>query len=721
MAASRPTTDMMSTFGSKVFSDAVMKERMSPELYVKVQEAIVGNRPIDAQTADAVAAALKAWALSHGVTCFTHWFKPFRTHAATKDVYFVALQSRPDRPRDVEPIAKFSGKMLVQGETDGSSFPNGGLRGTSFARGYVAWNPTSMPFIMYDCLYIPAIFGTMYGQATGPILHLMRSETAVVTAGKRFFELFNRLVPSQAVKNTDLRSCVGLEQEIFVVDRKLFAMRPDLFLTGRTVMGAPPALGQQLSDHYWGPLPARVRNCLKAAHARLWELGVPVTQIHNEVAPAQFELVPYHGPSVVAVEQNTMMMQVLEDVCEEHGLACLLHEKPFAAVNGSGKHVNWSIDNAFGSLYNPGPRPAENKPFMFFLAAFLRACNLHSDLLRATIACPGNEFRLGGMEAPPGIITVYTGEDLQAIIDSIVAGKKVSGILGKETLDFGVPQIPVIKRDMCDRNRTSPMAFTGNRFEFRAVGSSQDCAIPICVMNTIVAQSLHAMCDEVEALLSANTAPVVAFDKVIRDTLTVSQRIVYNGDCYSQAYRNECAKRGLVNIDTTAKALALWDSPKNRQLFSSLKVLSEVELKALSHMFRRFYVKSVEVEAKCCLDMARSLIVPAVTHFQGSLAEAINSARAIVGTSSVEQQRQLLVSVTNHLNALITSANALETAIGKALRSHGQDQAFAFNVQVGAAMLAVREHCDKLETITDGAKWPIPRYAEVMWHKLGSL
>ena len=773
--------DMSLEFGHFVFDERAMEKHLPAAAFKKMQEMIVKGGALDPVLADSVAFGMREWAVEHGAHCFAHWFHPLNEGTAAKFDAFLVLREHLGRGTTSRQLSEFSGKQLVQGEPDGSSFPSGGLRRTSEARGYTAWDYTSPPFVVSDhltgCLYIPTIFCSIFGLSLDQRTPLLKSENALRDAALRSLRLCQTLMdqftspggqcPACQAKpaETDVFITVGAEQEMFIVDRELYKRRPDLVNCGRVLLGNPPTKGQELSDHYWGKMPARVQRVLAATERRLWTLGVPVVTAHNEVAPAQFELASQYERASVASDHNMLLMQVLGEECEKAGLACLFHEKPFFTyVNGSGKHLNWSLATNTGeNLLEPGKSFHHNIRFLFFLAAFLRAAHLHADVLRTAIAVPGNEFRLGGMEAPPAIISVFLGAQLGQIVDDVIQGVRIVSCSRRDSaekvLDLGIPTTARLTTDSGDRNRTSPLAFVSNRFEFRAVGSSQNCAWPITALNAIVAESLHALCDEVDELvvrspflgsdLSPGAAGVEALQQVIRKTLTEHQAVIYNGDCYEDAYVTEMAKkRGLPNVRTTPEALATWDSDKNRRLFSALHVMRVEEVSARGQVWAENYSRVRDIEARTLLRMVQTLVIPAAVQYQGTLAAGIRDCAAVLRPEApaaepplapqVEQLRRLSGALDRTIEQSEKLSNVLDAVPrvpvprppsvdpirgtlkeGTQVPDASNDLRLAlktaqyYHDEVMTLMEEIRVSCNALEAAVDKAVWPFPTLDEL--------
>eukprot|EP00727_Mastigamoeba_balamuthi_P001564 m51a1_g11404 hypothetical protein (744) ;mRNA; f:2093-4713 len=737
-ADTRPNGTAKKPFGYYVFDDKTMERHVPDAAYKKMRAFIQHGGALDFAVADAVAFGMKEWAVSRGATSFTHWFHPLNDKTAVKYDAFLVLKNHLGYSG--RNLSQFTGKQLVQGEPDGSSFPSGGLRSTSEARGYTAWDYTSPPFVIVTelggCLYIPAVFCSVFGLSLDVRTPMLKSEYAVSQASIRALGLLRQILHegpgSPRAAPSTVYASLGPEQELFLIDRAKYEARPDLVNTGRILLGAAPVRGQQLEEHYWGTMPMRVRHCLETVQERLWELGVPIVTMHNEVAPGQFEMAPCYERASVAADHNMITMQVMMQEAERHGLAALLHEKPFSRyVNGSGKHANWSLATNEGeNLFCPGDEPENRTQFLFFLAAFLRAAHVHTDLLRTAIAVPGNEFRLGGMEAPPAIISVFLGEFLNEVVNEIIAGPPKSrspadGHPCRSTtpspcsyLDLGLATLPKVQLDGSDRNRTSPLAFVGSRFEFRAVGSSQNPAWPVMIINTIMADSLGVMCDQLEEVLKSGAAPRDALAKVIRETLKAHQDIVYNGDCYDQAYVEEMAKnRGLPNIPSCAAAIALFNSQKNRDVFAKTNVMTPAEVEARSLVLAERYETTRAIEAGTLVNMIETIVIPAALKFQERLATSVRETAAVLGDNAVPNQKRRLATLAAAVEEAIEASAELKEAMHAAHETaEGLPRAFAFREQVMPAMEKAKLASDAIESSIDREYWPLPTVADMFAH-----
>jgi len=690
-------------FGSNVFSDKVMKERLPKHVYKSLKKTITFGEKLDASLADVVANAMKDWAIEKGATHFTHVFYPLTGLTAEKHDAFLV----PDG--DGGAMAEFSGKMLIQGEPDASSFPSGGLRATFEARGYTAWDVTSPAYILENpngtFLCIPTAFVSWTGEALDKKTPLLRSQQALNKQAKRVLHLFG--------VNTKLPvgSFAGPEQEYFLVDRNFVFSRPDLLIAGRSLFGAPSAKGQEFEDQYFGVINRRVLSFMMEVERELFKLGVPVKTRHNEVAPAQFEIAPIYEQGNLATDHNQLVMTTLRSVAKRYGMICLLHEKPFAGINGSGKHLNYSLGNAeLGSLFDPGDNPHSNAQFLVFCAAAIRALHKYSALLRATVASASNDHRLGANEAPPAIMSAYLGEQLTDVFEQIKKGE-VKGSKTKGIMHIGVDTLPPLPIDPGDRNRTSPFAFTGNRFEFRAVGSSHSIAGAQVALNTMMAESLDYVATELEKLGRVNKTQFnEGVQKLLQKMITEHGAIVFNGDGYSDAWHKEAAKRGLPNLKTTPEALPVLTSKEVVALFNKYGVLSEAELKSRQEIYLEQYVKTVLTEANLVIRMARTVIFPAAMRYQGQLAETCASLKVI----GHDFKMATLEEVTTQLRTMQTEVDKLEKLIA---HEGGDTLAHAkyMCAKVLPAMLAVRGHADALESVVADDLWPLPSYQEMLF------
>ncbi len=678
-------------YGADVFNESVMREYLAKDTVENLLHTINDHTPLDPSIANDVAHAMKQWAMARGATHFTHWFQPLTGSTAEKhDAFF--------EPTGVgKTIARFSGKNLIMGEPDASSFPSGGLRCTFEARGYTAWDVTSPAFIKRHengaTLCIPTVFCSYTGEVLDKKTPLLRSMQAMDKAVQKLMACFGE-------QGGHAVCTLGPEQEYFLIDKAYYLKRPDLIQCGRTLFGAPPARHQQLEDHYFGSIRPRIIAFMEDVERELWKLGIPAKTRHNEVAPAQFELAPMFEDLNLAVDHNMLTMEVLRNVAEKHGLVCLLHEKPFAGVNGSGKHNNWSVAYNGKNLLDPGSNPQENAIFLAVLASVIRAIDLHADILRSATAGAGNDHRLGANEAPPSIISIFLGEELTGVIERLEKGGKAKS--GKAaTLRVGVDTLPALPRDTTDRNRTSPFAFTGNKFEFRAPGSSQNCAGICMVLNTIVADSISTIADAIAKLPKGKFNE--GLQKIIQAVIKDHKRVIFNGDGYSEAWVEEAARRGLPNLRTTPDALAPMLSKKNLDLFSSQGVLMPKEMESRYDVFMEEYERKVQIEGRVALEMARSMIEPSATAEFDAVCKAVVSAKAAGVTAGVKGVKDVATTLGKGLDELHVQCAALEKALTKK------------PADVLAAMTKLRAAVDKLEEDVDDARWPLPKYREMLF------
>ena len=690
-------------FGSMVFNDDVMRQRLPKEVYKTLTKTIEKGRTIDPAIADVVANAMKDWAIEKGATHYTHWFQPLTGVTAEKHDAFISPIAG-DRV-----VMEFSGKELIKGETDGSSFPSGGLRATFEARGYTAWDPASYAFVKDGTLYIPTAFCSYTGEALDTKTPLLRSMDAISEQSLRILRLFGDTT------TTRVTTTVGAEQEYFLVNKDYFEQRKDLIYCGRTLFGAPAPKGQEMEDHYFGPIKPKVAAFMDELDEELWKLGINAKTEHNEAAPAQHELAPIYATTNMAVDQNLLTMEYMRMIAERHDLVCLLHEKPYAGVNGSGKHNNWSLTTDSGkNLVDPGKTPRENTRFLLFLAAIVRAVDEYQDLLRMSVAYPGNDHRLGGFEAPPAIISMFLGEEMDDIVSSII-NETVYTDHTAATMNLGIPSVPTFRKDTTDRNRTSPFAFTGNKFEFRSLGSSQNIAMPNVVLNTAVAKVLADMADVLEG---ADDFPA-AVAGLIKDTLTAHKRIIYNGNGYSQEWVAEAARRGLSCLRTTVESCETLTSEKSVELFSRFGVLSSVELKARQDILLENYAKVLNIEAQTMILMATRQIIPAVEAYITKLGKAARAKMTVLGsdTPAVRMERELIDRLSDLNTRTYDAVEALRLADREATAAGDPlAVATAFRDTVVPAMAALRAPVDEMETIVASEDWPLPTYGEMM-HK----
>ncbi len=687
-------------FASCVFSEDVMRERLPKDVYKSLVNTMAMGKEIDAGIADVVAGAMKDWAIEHGATHFTHWFQPLTGVTAEKHDAFLTPVGGG------KAIMEFSGKELIKGEPDASSFPSGGLRATFEARGYTAWDPASYAFIKDGSLYIPTAFCSYTGEALDTKTPLLRSMDAVGTEALRILRLFGDTSTKRVTPT------VGAEQEYFLIDEKDFLARRDLFYCGRTLFGAPAVKGQELEDHYFGVLPPRVNAFMKELDEELWKLGISAKTKHNEAAPSQHELAPIFATTNIAVDHNLLTMEYMRKIAPKYKMACLLAEKPFVGINGSGKHNNWSLGTDFGvNLLKPGKTPAENKLFLLMLAAVIKAVDEYQDLLRISAATAGNDHRLGGDEAPPAIISIFLGDELERIIDSVIDGSVYSKKDAKY-MSFGVASVPSIRQDNTDRNRTSPFAFTGNKFEFRMVGSSQNIALSNIVLNTAVANSLSEFADKLEGAKDFEAA----LNKLLADTFKAHRRILFAGNSYSQEWEAEAKARGLSNFKTSPEAYEHFTDEKNVLLFTKFGVMSETEMRSRREILFESYRKIKNIEARTMLEMTIRDIIPAVSSYIGELSERVNAKLAAVKGVSVDCESVLIEKLSSLLTKSYDAYLALERAEKTAvLKKNDEEAAFYYKDTVEAKMLALRKVVDEMEILTAREAWPMPTYGDMIF------
>ncbi|GFO64703.1 glutamine synthetase [Geomonas paludis] len=693
----------MEMFGQNVFNQTVMREKLPKAVFKNLKKTIDEGLPLDPSIADVVAAAMKEWAVERGATHFTHWFQPMTGITAEKHDAFLS-------PTESGALLEFSGKELVKGEPDASSFPSGGLRATFEARGYTAWDCTSPAFLREEAdvitLCIPTAFCSYTGEALDKKVPLLRSMEALSTQAVRVLKLFgNNDV-------TRVTSTVGAEQEYFLVDKSFYLQRPDLMMAGRTLFGAMSSKGQELEDHYFGSIKERVLSYMKEVNEELWKLGVTAKTQHNEVAPGQFEIAPIFENTNIATDHNQMVMDVLKRVALRHDMVCLLHEKPFAGVNGSGKHNNWSMSSNDGqNLLEPGHTPHDNAQFLTFLMATIKAVDTYAGLLRCSCANAGNDHRLGANEAPPAIISVFLGEQLADIIDQIVKGVAKSSSMSGH-MDIGVSTLPALPKDATDRNRTSPFAFTGNKFEFRMLGSSFSISGPNIIINTIIAQALKEIADALENSTNFDAD----LDKLLQEIAKKHQRIIFNGNNYSDEWVQEAAKRGLPNIPSTPDALKELVSKEAVEVFAAHNVFNEKEVHARYEIMVEQYVKTLNIEALTMIDMANHSIIPTAIEYATTVASSINAVTAVSSKLDVSTQKELLEELSDKLAAMSANTKALEKALEDALNiADAEKQAAAFRANVFTKMGELRATGDALEKIIAAKYWPLPTYREMLF------
>ena len=691
-------------FGEDVFNDTVMQQRLPKKVYKKLKETIEEGKELDLATADVIAHEMKEWAIEKGATHYTHWFQPLTGVTAEKHDSFISAPLPSGKV-----LMSFSGKELIKGEPDASSFPSGGLRATFEARGYTAWDCTSPAFVRKDAggaiLCIPTAFCSYTGEALDEKTPLLRSMEAINKESIRLLRLFGNTTSKKVTPS------VGPEQEYFLVEAKKFMQSKDLIQTGRTLFGAMPPKGQELDDHYFGTIRQRIAAFMKDVNEELWKLGVAAKTQHNEVAPAQHELAPIYAEANIAVDHNQIVMKTLKKVACEHGMKCLLHEKPFAGVNGSGKHNNWSITTDDGiNLLDPGKTPHENIQFLLVLACILKAVDTHADLLRESAADPGNDHRLGANEAPPAIISVFLGEQLEDVVEQLISTGEATHSLAESKLMTGVSTLPDLTKDATDRNRTSPFAFTGNKFEFRMVGSRDSIAGPNVVLNTIVAEAFSEACDVLEKAEDFD----VAVHNLIKEYLTEHQRIIFNGNGYSDEWVAEAEKRGLPNIKSMVEAIPALTTDKAVELFGKFHVFTKAELESRAEIKYENYAKAINIEAKAMIDIAAKQIIPAVVKYTKTLADTVIAVKEAGADASV--QEEMLSEVTALLAEAKKALSALSDITEEAAeKEEGKVQSEFYHFSVVPAMAALRKPVDELEMIVDKEVWPMPSYGDLLF------
>ena len=690
--------NVVEQFGIDVFNEETMKQRLPKNVFKALKKTIAEGKELDSSIADVVASAMKDWAIEKGATHYTHWFQPMTGITAEKHDSFISPMG------DGTVIMEFSGKELIKGEPDASSFPSGGIRATFEARGYTAWDPTSYAFVKGGSLYIPTAFYSYSGEALDKKTPLLRSMDVISDAALRILRLFGNTTAKRVV------ATVGAEQEYFLVNKATYDKRKDLIFTGRTLFGAPAPKGQELDDHYFGTIKDRVASYMKDLDEHMWKLGITSKTKHNEVAPAQHENAPIFAPANLATDQNQLTMELMKKIALEHGLVCLLHEKPFAGINGSGKHDNWSLSTDDGqNLLDPGKSPMENAQFLTFLVAIIKAVDEYSDLLRMSVASAGNDHRLGANEAPPAIISIFLGEELENVIEALVEGKDYKG--SRTMFNVGVSSLPNFPKDTTDRNRTSPFAFTGNKFEFRSAGSSLNIAGPNTVLNTIVANSLTEFADELEGAEDFNTALHDLLVKNIKD----HKRIIFNGNGYGAEWLEEAEKRGLPNLRSTVDAIPCITEEKNVKVFTKFGVYSEVELHAREEINFENYSKVINIEALTAADMAKTEILPAVMKCAKDVCDIATSKKAVGVDPVVETE--MATKINTLTIALSEKAKALSDAVVKAQSiADAHEMARFYHDEVFADMQSLRAVADELETIVGEEYWPFPTYDELLFN-----
>ena len=691
--------NVMEIYGSKVFNEHVMKERLPSATYKSLERTLHKGAPLDIEVANVVASVMKRWAMELGATHYTHWFQPLTGITSEKHDGFVSPVG------DGTAIMEFNGKELVRGEPDASSFPSGGLRATCEARGYTAWDPTSYAFVKDDVLCIPTAFVSYTGEALDKKTPLLRSMNALSGQAIRILKLFGKDVDY-------VSTTVGPEQEYFLVKKEDYEARQDLILTGRTLFGAPSAKGQELEEHYFGVIRPEVSAFMKELDEELWKLGVPAKTKHNEVAPCQHELAPIFDTTNVAIDHNLLTMEMMKKIAPKYGLVCLQHEKPFEGVNGSGKHNNWSLSTTEENLLDPGDTPMENLQFLVFLAAVIKAVDEYADLLRTSVATPGNDHRLGANEAPPAIISIFVGEELEAVIDAIASDSPYAGPV-KMKMDLGVDVLPKFSKDTTDRNRTSPFAFTGNKFEFRMPGSAENLSDANTILNTAVAKELKGYADELEGAEDFTSAAIALIKRTIRD----HRRVIFNGNGYTAEWEEEAARRGLPNKKNTPAALPALIDPKNIQLMEDFGVLTKVEMHSRYEVEMEHYSKIINIEALTMLEMARKQLLPAINAYMSEVANTAASKLAVSEAISVRSETKTLTRLSTDADAMSDAIDALQAAVDTAEAMTDESaKAVSFHDDVLPKMDALRAAADDAETICGEDYWPLPSYSKMLYY-----
>ena len=691
--------NVMEIYGSKVFNEHVMKERLPSATYKSLKNTLHKGAPLDIEVANVVASVMKRWAMELGATHYTHWFQPLTGITSEKHDGFVSPVG------DGTAIMEFSGKELVRGEPDASSFPSGGLRATCEARGYTAWDPTSYAFVKDDVLCIPTAFVSYTGEALDKKTPLLRSMNALSGQAIRILKLFGKDVDY-------VSTTVGPEQEYFLVKKEDYEARQDLILTGRTLFGAPSAKGQELEEHYFGVIRPEVSAFMKELDEELWKLGVPAKTKHNEVAPCQHELAPIYDTTNVAIDHNLLTMEMMKKIAPKYGLVCLQHEKPFEGVNGSGKHNNWSLSTTEENLLDPGDTPMENLQFLVFLAAVIKAVDEYADLLRTSVATPGNDHRLGANEAPPAIISIFVGEELEAVIDAIASDSPYAGPV-KMKMDLGVDVLPKFSKDTTDRNRTSPFAFTGNKFEFRMPGSAQNLSDCDTILNTAVAKELKGYADELEGAEDFTAAAIALVKRTIRD----HRRVIFNGNGYTAEWEEEAARRGLPNKKNTPAALPALIDPKNIALMEEFGVLTKVEMHSRYEVEMEHYSKIINIEALTMLEMARKQLLPAINAYMSEVANTAASKLAVSEAISVRSETKTLTRLSTDADAMSDAIDALQAAVDTAEAMTDESaKAVSFHDDVLPKMDALRAAADDAETVCGEDYWPLPSYSKMLYY-----
>ena len=691
--------NVMEIYGSKVFNEHVMKERLPSATYKSLERTLHKGAPLDIEVANVVASVMKRWAMELGATHYTHWFQPLTGITSEKHDGFVSPVG------DGTAIMEFSGKELVRGEPDASSFPSGGLRATCEARGYTAWDPTSYAFVKDDVLCIPTAFVSYTGEALDKKTPLLRSMNALSNQAIRILKLFGKDVDY-------VSTTVGPEQEYFLIKKEDYEARQDLILTGRTLFGAPSAKGQELEEHYFGVIRPEVSAFMKELDEELWKLGIPAKTKHNEVAPCQHELAPIFDTTNVAIDHNLLTMEMMKKLAPKYGLVCLQHEKPFEGVNGSGKHNNWSMSTTHENLLDPGDTPMENLQFLVFLAAVIKAVDEYADLLRTSVATPGNDHRLGANEAPPAIISIFVGEELEAVIDAIASDSPYAGPV-KMKMDLGVDVLPKFSKDTTDRNRTSPFAFTGNKFEFRMPGSAENLSDANTILNTAVAKELKGYADELEGAEDFTSAAIALIKRTIRD----HRRVIFNGNGYTAEWEEEAARRGLPNKKNTPAALPALIDPKNIQLMEDFGVLTKIEMESRYEVEMEHYSKIINIEALTMLEMARKQLLPAINAYMSEVANTAASKLAVSEAISVRSETKTLTRLSTDADAMSDAIDALQAAVDTAEAMTDESaKAVSFHDDVLPKMDALRAAADDAETICGEDYWPLPSYSKMLYY-----
>ncbi len=702
-------TNVSEFFGCRVFDDKALRKRISKESYDKYQKTLLDGKELESDVANDIAKAMKEWALEHGCTHYTHWFQPMTGITAEKHDAFVSGKMENDKQ-----ILEFSGKELIKGEPDASSFPSGGLRATFEARGYTAWDCTSPAFIKNDAagsiLCIPTIFCSYTGEALDKKTPLLRSSQAVATQAMRVLKALGNTSSKQVKTN------VGAEQEYFLVDRDKYKARKDLVFSGRTLFGAMPPKGQELEDHYFGSIRERVGAFMRDVNKELWMLGVPAKTQHNEVAPAQHELAPVYEEANIATDHNQLVMETLKKVAERHNLMCILHEKPFAGVNGSGKHNNWSLTTDDGiNLFSPGKKPHENITFLVFLMAILKGVDKHADLLRESVAVPGNDLRLGADEAPPAIVSAFLGEQLEDIINQLVETGEAKTSIQKGTVNMGLSAVPEWKKDATDRNRTSPFAFTGNKFEFRMVGSSDSVAESTTVLNALAAESFCEIADELEKAANVQEAKKIAKEIIVK-LAKDHRRILFSGNGYSKEWVEEAVKRGLPNITNMVDSIEALTTDKSVKLFEEFGIYTRKELESRAEIKYEMYSKQINIEARTMIDIASKHIIPAIIQGTTELATSINQVVSAIGEEMASTQKEILYEMSANLtDSKVALENLSDLADKASAMNYGKEMAVFYRDKVIPAMNELRSNIDAAEMIVSKSTWPMPSYGDLIF------